>query len=550
LGPGGLSLRYVSPGGPRAGDAAPVPPNARAHRYPEPVSRLASLVHRPVVAILAVGLLAGGLRFWNLSSPHDRIFDEVYYPKAGCILIGGSDETCDVRSSAERFWREDKWDVGSWTHPPLGKWMIGLGEKVFGTESFGWRVSSAFVGTLTVMAVALIAYLLFGSVVWCAVTGLLMAVEGLSFVLSRTGLLDSFVGFWVTAGFLFLVLDRRWIDRRTVPPPEPELSAVVSAEAGAATGPGPDEPPAPPPPPPWSAPSPLWRPWRFAAGVAFGAAIATKWSGALALVAAGLLTLMWETVRRRRDGETTGGALGRALLRESLGIVLAFLLVPVAIYLLVYIPWFHHFGWSLGAWRQDQAAMWHYHETLQWYQRDGSGPMTPSHPWLSHAWTWLTMQRPVLFYARYPADDVRWITTIGNPAIFWGAFWTLPYTTYAWWRRRDWRAGLIVVAFAVQYLPWFVVSRPQFLFYMMPMVPFRVLAAVFTASDFSDMRIEQRDPRTGEVAERSRLHPYRPFVWGYIASAVAFFVFFYPVLTGGELSRTAWQLRVWMHSWT
>jgi dolichyl-phosphate-mannose--protein O-mannosyl transferase len=134
--------------------------------------------------------------------------------------------------------------------------------------------------------------------------------------------------------------------------------------------------------------------------------------------------------------------------------------------------------------------------------------------------------------------------------VFWGAFWTLPYTTYAWWRRRDWRAGLIVVAFAVQFLPWFAVSRPQFIFYMVPIVPFLVLAAVYTARDFSDMRIEQRDPRTGEVQERSRLHPYRPFVWGYVAAAVALFVFFYPVLTGGQISRTAWQLRVWMPSWS
>ena len=502
--------------------------------------RLAQLLNRPLVAILAVGLLAGGLRFWHLSSPPDRIFDEVYYPKAGCILVGGTNAECDVDSSAERFWRDDKWDVGSWTHPPLGKWMIGLGERAFGYESFGWRVSSATVGTLTVMVVALLAYLLFGSVLWAAVAGLLMAVEGLSFVLSRTGLLDSFIGFWVTLGLLFLVLDRRWIDRRTPAPvedaPDPDWPDELSD-----------------PPPPWRAPSPLWRPWRFAAGVAFGAAIATKWSGALALVAAGLLSLMWETSRRRAGGGGGGlrGALAGTVMRESLGLVLALLLVPAAIYLAVYLPWFHHFGWSFGEWRHLQASIWDYHKTLKWFQTDAAtGAVTPSHPWLSHAWAWLPMQRPVLFFARYPGDDVRWITTVGNPAIFWGAFWTLPYTVYAWWRRHDWRAGFIVVAFAVQFLPWFVVSRPQFLFYMMPMVPLLILASVYTARDFSDMRIEQRDPGTGAVAQRSKLHPYRPFVWGYIAAAVALFVFFYPVLTGAQVSRTAWQLRIWMPSWT
>jgi dolichyl-phosphate-mannose-protein mannosyltransferase len=500
------------------------------------------LLNRPAVVILAVGLLAGGLRFWHLSSPADRIFDEVYYPKAGCILVGGTDAQCDVQSSAERYWRDKKWDVGSWTHPPLGKWMIGLGEKAFGFDSFGWRFSSATVGTLTVMAVALIAYLLFGSALWAAVAGLLMSVDGLSFVLSRTGLLDSFVAFWVTLGFLFLVLDRRWIDLRT-----PSERPAEESDEGPA--PSPDE--ADAPPRPWRPPSPIWRPWRFAAGIAFGAAISTKWSGALALIAAGLLTVMWETTRRRSGGVTLRAAIGRTVLRETFGLVLAFLLLPAAIYLVVYLPWFHHFGWSLAAWRHDQAAIWNYHKSLQWFDKDtASGTMTPTHPWLSHAWTWLPMQRPVLFYARYPGDDVRWITALGNPAIFWGAFWTLPYTTYSWWRRRDWRAGLILVAFAVQYFPWFAVSRPQFLFYMTPMVPFLVLGAVYTARDFSDMVIEQRDPQTGAIVERSRLHPYRPFVWGYLAAAVALFVWFYPVLTGGLISRTAWHLRLWMRSWS
>ena len=184
--------------------------------------------------------------------------------------------------------------------------------------------------------------------------------------------------------------------------------------------------------------------------------------------------------------------------------VLALLLVPTAIYLAVYLPWFHHFGWSLGEWRHLQASMWDYHKTLKWFQTDAaSGAVTPSHPWLSHAWGWLPMTRPVLFFARYPGDDVRWITTIGNPAIFWGAFWTLPYTAYAWWRRRDWRAGFIVVAFAVQFLPWFVVSRPQFLFYMMPMVPLLVLAAVYHGARL--LRHADRAARPGDRAGRAAL---------------------------------------------
>ena len=88
---------------------------------------------------LAVTLLAGWLRFVHVSHPSDYVFDEVYYPKAACILLGWSNETCTIDSSDEQYWREQKWDVGSWVHPPLGKWEIAMGIKAFGMDAFGWR---------------------------------------------------------------------------------------------------------------------------------------------------------------------------------------------------------------------------------------------------------------------------------------------------------------------------------------------------------------------------------------------------------------------------
>ena len=104
----------------------------------------------------------------------------------------------------------------------------------------------------------------------------MLAVENLNVVLSRSALLDIHLEFWVVVGFLFLLLDRRWIDRRTPPEPEPEpervsvgapsdapeleLMGVVRARS--------------------TVPFPLWRPWRFAAGIALGAAFSVKWSGA------------------------------------------------------------------------------------------------------------------------------------------------------------------------------------------------------------------------------------------------------------------------------
>ena len=157
------------------------------------------------------------------------VFDENYYAKAACIFVGGSDKVCTIESPNERLFREQEWDVGSFVHPPLGKWTIALGIKAFGMDPFGWRIGSAIAGTLAVTGLALIAQLLFGRALWTFVAGLLLALESLSVVLSRLALLDVHVQLWIVAGFLCLVLDRRWIDVRTPRPPAPERSVCLAS---------------------------------------------------------------------------------------------------------------------------------------------------------------------------------------------------------------------------------------------------------------------------------------------------------------------------------
>ena len=72
-------------------------------------------------------------------------------------------------------------------------------------------------GTLVAVMVALMAQLLFGRPLWTFAAGLLMSVEHLNVVMSRVGLLDVHLEFWVVLGFLCLLLDRRSIDRETPP---------------------------------------------------------------------------------------------------------------------------------------------------------------------------------------------------------------------------------------------------------------------------------------------------------------------------------------------
>jgi dolichyl-phosphate-mannose--protein O-mannosyl transferase len=345
-------------------------------------------------------------------------------------------------------------------------------------------------------------------------------------------MLDVFLAFWTTLAFLFLLLDRRWIERRTAAAVAP--GAPQAAPASLSRGPGAvavDEsledvrPPAP-----VSVPSPVWRPWRFAAGFALGCACATKWSGAMALAAAALLGGMWEFTRRQRAGDRNW--LWNTIRMEMLGGLLAFVVVPIAVYLVSYTRYFVFQSWHPGVFWDLQRESWKFHSGLHYINSSGKH----AHPYESKPWTWLAMLRPVSYYFKSPGTEVL---AIGHPLLLWGSVFAIPGVAWSGVRRRDWRAGFILVAALLQYLPWFLVaSRVEFFFYILPVMPFLVLVTVYVLRDLSMIR-------SGE----GRARPYLPVVVAYVVVYMAMFAFFYPILAGWHLSYQAWHVRMWMRSW-
>ena len=456
----------------------------------------------PVLAIFAVTAFAGALRFYKLSFPSEYVFDEVYYAKDGCLYAGYPYKECNLE--------RDEPQTGG-VHPPLGNWLIAAGEKVWGNRAFGWRVSAAAFGTLTVFMVGLLAYRLWASALWAAVAGLLIGAEHLNFVQSRISMLDIFLAAFVVMGFLFLVLDRHWIERVT-PPPEPLRDPTVEIDMDLPA----DRPP-----------SPIFRPWRLAAGLAFGAAVATKWSGGTALVAAIVLSLAWE--RTRRAQQRLPGPFWEAFRDEGFGIFLFLVIVPIGVYFASYFQWFAEHGFAFGDWWNLQRAM-----------ADFGLNLSAEHPYASSPWTWLLLLRPVAYYYKGNADagTSAEILGIGNPIIFWTSLMTIPYTAFAWARKRDWRAGMIFCAFAFQYFAWFLASRTSFLFYMTPITPFMALALTYSVRDLSEVRLGRNRRRV--LAWAAAL---------LVVLAVAVFVFYLPVLTGRTIPTSQWQWRVPFPRW-
>ena len=177
---------------------------------------------------LLVTAFGAFLRFNRLSKPDKVIFDETYYvPDALGILRYGVEHnyvsarnSMLVRGNTHIFTTGGEFVV----HPPVGKLFIAFGEWTFGVNSFGWRFAAALIGSLAILLLARIARRMTRSTLLGCIAGLLMALDGLEFVMSRTALLDIFLMFWVLAAFGCLVVDRDVTRAR--------LAAAVAGTAG------------------------------------------------------------------------------------------------------------------------------------------------------------------------------------------------------------------------------------------------------------------------------------------------------------------------------
>ncbi|MDA2989393.1 MAG: phospholipid carrier-dependent glycosyltransferase, partial [Actinomycetota bacterium] len=196
----------------------PIPPHRNVATLPDRLAPpMPSHGWRGWVGPLAVGALAAVTRITNLGRPNAVVFDETYYAKDAWSYLRFGVEIDEVENHKDLMLQAgDNWrtveafsgEPGFIVHPPVGKWTIAVGEYIFGVNPFGWRIAVAILGVLAVIITARIVRRLTRSDVLGTIAGLLLALEGIHIVMSRTALLDLTLGFWVLVGFGLLLIDR------------------------------------------------------------------------------------------------------------------------------------------------------------------------------------------------------------------------------------------------------------------------------------------------------------------------------------------------------
>ncbi|MFI5957783.1 dolichyl-phosphate-mannose--protein mannosyltransferase [Cryptosporangium sp. NPDC051539] len=476
-----------------------------------------------------VALLALVLRLVGLGTPGTKIFDEVYYAK----------EAHDLLQAGVELNKEGD-GPGYVVHPPLGKWMIALGEHVYGYNALGWRISAALIGALSVLLLARIARRMFGSTLLGCVAGLLLALDGLHFVMSRVALLDIFLMFFLLLAFGCALLDRdstrSWLLRRA------DDGVDLSGGAGTRV--------------PW---------WRIAMAASAACALGVKWSATWYIVALFGITFWWAVQARRSAGVKR--PFVDTLARETGWYVLCGVLL-LALYLSTWTGWFlsddgwnrHGNPWPGPSWLPASIGnLWEYHVHAYEFHTG----LHAKHDYQSTPWSWLFLGRPVAYY--YSSDGgcgaencSAEVLALGNPLIWWAFIPALVMTGWRWLARRDWRAGaILLMSLGAGIVPWtFYPTRTMFFFYTLPALPFLVLAVTLglgmvlgpgalQQTEVVPDRVRLMEP----VTDRDRRLVGAVAVAAYLLVVAVTFAYFYPIYTGEQLTYESWHSRMWFDSW-
>lgn len=371
--------------------------------------------------------------------------------------------------------------VYEWTHPPLGKTFISLGIKAFGMTPFGWRIAGTLFGIMMVPLLYIFSKKMFGKTWISTLSTIVFSFDFMHFTQSRIATIDVYVTFFIMLMYLFMYiycdeyLGKKFTSKTFIP-----LSL---------------------------------------SGLFMGFGVACKWTGVYAGAGLAVIFFLCIFLKRKRNEISSND------IYKTIGFcVAAFVIVPLLIYALSYIPFLRSNGGGFGAIIQNQIDMFTYH---------GETVVESEHPFSSQWFKWIVDYRPIWYYTGTNGTLTENISAFGNPIVWISGLLAFFYCIYDVILYHNKNAGFLVISYLAQLLPWVLVERTTFIYHYFPCVPFLVLMVAHFVH-----RMYQKYKGT------------KVFYIGFAIATVILFIMFYPSISGfpvdGNYVR---KFLIWLPSW-
>jgi Gpi18-like mannosyltransferase/4-amino-4-deoxy-L-arabinose transferase-like glycosyltransferase len=436
------------------------------------------------------------------------VFDEpdTFVPVNTCTDGMYFDEVYHARSGWEMLRGMDATET---SHPPLGKIVIAVGIKIFGMCPFGYRFFGALAGVLMLPVLFAMARRLTRRDDLALAATLLFSLDFMHFVQTRIATLDSFAVLLIMASFYCM------LGYLQTPPLEENRRKAAA--------------------------------WLWGSGLCIGLGIATKWVCVYAGSGLAVLYFLDLSYRPRAWG-----------VRSVILCIGAFVLLPLAIYMMAYIPYINIPGRTIKDIIGSQTLMYNYHANLN-----------ATHPYSSQWYEWPLITKPIWYFINvdWTKSTISSIQCFGSPVVWYlgslvfmvlvGRYMVVsagsirdwmrpkpaapvqplsrrkqkrakvapppPTVTWSWTPLRAWT--FIVVGGLANYLPWVIVPRKLcYIYYFFPTVPFIILAMAVEAGLLSRWKPDARWVRA--------------LPWVVVVLALVAFVACYPVLSGAVVDRS------------
>ncbi len=381
------------------------------------------------------------------------------------------DEIYHARTAYEHFHGLAPYET---THPPLGKVIMSWGIALFGMTPFGWRFMGALAGILMLPVMYALGRQLTRKRVYGFIAMILMSLECMHYTQTRIATIDSFPVLFILCAYLFML---RFMQQDLLRTPLRKLFINLAFS-----------------------------------GFFMGCAVASKWIGVYAGIGLAVL-FFWTLLRYIRFADESRKKLKDAasmsaderkiyqlhstetmkrLLVLCAACIPFFVVIPLSVYLLSYIPYFRYqhvsdFGTYLQMVWKAQQSMLNYH---------GTPRLGMDHPFYSPWYEWPVNAKPMYYAMAYymPAGISQAIFCFGNTAVLWGGLLGLATCFVLWCRNHiglrqgsestlhwigntlDIAPAYILISFMAQFLPWVLVPRGTYIYHYFASIPFLILS--------------------------------------------------------------------------